>query len=111
MLLLKTEFSSSILTTIMKYLTPALFGILLSGGLIASSAVTALTAPQDRVQHLNVAEAISNEPSAQLVDALIGIAAFGVPCSLLFAILLHNQLAAQQAQLAAQLVRVRVKSK
>jgi hypothetical protein len=96
----------------MKYLTPALFGIMLSGGLIAASAVTALTAPQkSQVQHLTVAEAISIEPSAQLIDALIGIAAFGVPCSLLFAVLLHNQLAAQQKKLTAQLVRVRVKSK
>jgi hypothetical protein len=96
----------------MKYLTPALFGIMLSGGLIASSAVTALTTPQNaQVQHLTGSEAISIEPSAPVVDALIAIAAFGLPCSLLFAILLHNQLAAQQAKLAAQLVRVRVKSK
>jgi hypothetical protein len=96
----------------MKYLTPALFGIMLSGGLIAASTVTALTAPHtSQGQHLTVAEATSIEPSAQSIDALIGIAAFGVPCSLLFAILLHNQLAAQQKKLAAQLVRVRVKSK
>jgi orotate phosphoribosyltransferase-like protein len=96
----------------MKYLTPALFGIMLSGGLIATSAVTALTATQkSQVQHLTVAEAISTEQSAQSIDALLGIAAFGMPCSLLFAILLHHQLAAQQKQLAAQLVRVRVKSK
>jgi hypothetical protein len=96
----------------MKYLTPALFGIMLSGGLIAASAVTALTAPQkSQVQHLTVAEAFSTEQSAQSIDALISIAAFGVPCSLLFAVLLHNQLAAQQTKLAAQLVRIRVKSK
>jgi orotate phosphoribosyltransferase-like protein len=96
----------------MKYLTPALFGIMLSGGLIAASAMTALTASHNsQVQHLTVAEASSTEQSAQSIDALIGIAAFGVPCSLLFAILLQNQLAAQQTKLAAQLVRVRVKSK
>jgi hypothetical protein len=104
----------------MKHLTPVWFGIMLSSGLIAASAIAAPTVSspdRSESQHLIAAEAnsLASESSlaqsTQLADVLTGIIAFGLPCSLLFAVLLHNQLAAQRDRLAAQLVPIRVKSK
>jgi hypothetical protein len=110
----------------MKHLTPVWFGIMLSSGLIASSTIVATALHNFPAQHLTIAEAssltpaslvesqgtsISTEQSAQLTNALIGIICAGLPCSLLFVVVLQQQLAARQARLAAQLVRVRVDSK
>jgi hypothetical protein len=134
------HFSSSILTNIMKYLTSALFGLMLSGGLMASSAIAAPSTSIDnsQVQHLtcirdsqglmcnvdesskvqstsqlnlaganNLApELITTEQLAQLSDFLIGIMFFGLPCSLVFAVLLHDKREAERDRLVAQLERI-----
>jgi hypothetical protein len=97
----------------MKHLTPVWFGLMLSSGLIASSAIaapTVLSTHNFPVQQLT-SESISTEQSTQLAAVLIGISSFGLPCSLLLTLLLHNQIEAQRTKMAAQLVRVRVKSK
>jgi hypothetical protein len=101
----------------MKYLTPALFGIMLSGGLIASSA---LAAPMGHspVQNFTTAQtdnlapaSISTQQLAQLADVLVGIGYFGLPCACLLTVLLHHQRTTQANRLAARLVPIRVKSR
>jgi cytochrome c oxidase assembly factor CtaG len=98
----------------MKHLTPVWFGIMLSSGLIAASAIAAPTVSSlkhSQPQHSIEPEANSLVESNQLADVLMIIIAFGLPCSMLFAVLLHNQIAAERDRLAAQLVPIRVKSK
>jgi hypothetical protein len=101
----------------MKYLTPALFGLMLSGGLIASSALAA-PAAQSPVQNFTIAQteslapvSIETEQLAQLADVLVGILYFGLPCACLLVVLLHHQRATQAKRLAARLVPIRVKSR
>gem|GEM_PF-6181358 len=98
----------------MKHLTPALFGIILSGGLIASSALAAPTV-QLQTQHSIATQTDSLAPvsiaTEQLADVLIGMMYFGLPCAALLAVLLHHHRAAQHARLAARLVPIRIKSR
>ena len=96
----------------MKHLAPALFGLMLSGGLITASAVVVPTHLQ--TQH---AIAIQTEKLApvsidldRLAHVLIGMMYFGLPCSCLLAVLLHHQRVTQQ-RLAARLVPIRIKSR
>jgi cytochrome c oxidase assembly factor CtaG len=98
----------------MKHLTPVWFGIMLSSGLIAASAIAAPTVSSlhhSQTQHSIAPEASGLVQSNQVTDVLMSIIAFSLPCSMLFAILLHNQLVAERERLAVQLVPIRVKSK
>jgi hypothetical protein len=98
----------------MKYLTPALFGLILSGGLITAPSLAVPTGHSQSQQAI-VAQTDSLAPASiatqQLADVLIGMMYFGLPCSCLLAVLLHHQRAAQQARLAARLVPIRIKSR
>ncbi|WP_310487093.1 hypothetical protein [Chamaesiphon sp. VAR_69_metabat_338] len=81
---------------------------------MAASAIAAPTVSSlhhSQTQHSIAPEASSLVQSNQLADVLMGIIAFGMPCSMIFAILLQNQLAAERDRLAAQLVPIRIKSK
>ena len=97
----------------MKYLTPALFGLMLSGGLIAASALAVPTGLQ--TQQSLAAQTDSLAPASiatqQLADVLVGMMYFGWPCACLLAVLLHHQRAAQSNRLAARLVPIRIKSR
>ncbi len=55
--------------------------------------------------------AITTKQLAQLSDLTIGLMYFGLPCSLIFAVLLHERRKAQQAQLVARLERIWIKSR
>ncbi len=101
----------------MKYLTPALFGLMLSGGLIAASAL-AVPTEHPQVQNSTIAQTASLTPAssateqlAQLADVLVGIVYFGLPCACLLTVLLHHQRTTQANRLAARLVPIRVKSR
>jgi hypothetical protein len=96
-------------------MTHILFGIMLSICPIATPTVASLLHSQTQHSIAPEANSLVSESSlvqsAQLADVLMGIIAFGIPGSMLFAGLLHSQLAAERDRLAAQLVPIRVKSK
>ena len=65
------------------------------------------TSPMNVTSASNLApELISTEQLAQLADFLIGLMFFGLPCSLIFAVLLHDKRAAEHERLVAQLERI-----
>jgi hypothetical protein len=102
----------------MKHLTPVWFGIMLASGAIASSAVAVPAATPSHFQPATVvqadssiSESIATQQLTQFSDVLMGVLYFGLPCSFLLAVLVHNHREAQRQQLAAKLVPIRVKSR
>lgn len=101
----------------MKHLTPVWFGIMLASGAIASSAVAMPTATQSQFQPATVTQtdsstsvSIASQQLTQFSDVLMSALYFGLPCSFLVAILVHNHREAQR-QLAARLVPIRIKDR
>jgi hypothetical protein len=102
----------------MKHLTPVWFSIMLASGVIASSAIAAPTAPTQS-QPATIAqtdsstsESIAIQQLTQFSNVLISVLYFGLPCSFLLAVLVHNHGEAQHQQLlAARLVPIRIKDR
>jgi hypothetical protein len=95
-----------------KHLTPVLFGLILSGGLLTASATVQPKIGLDRdlqAQNSVTLPTATTQQLEQVSDFVIRIVYFALPSSLIFAVLLHNQRKQQQTQLVAQLVRIRDK--
>jgi hypothetical protein len=100
----------------MKHLTPVWFSIMLASGAIASSAV--VPTAQSQSQPATIAQtdsstsvSIATQQLTQFSDVLMAVLYFGLPCSFLVAILVHNHREAQRQQLAARLVPIRIKDR
>ncbi|NJR32040.1 MAG: hypothetical protein HC778_03185 [Chamaesiphon sp. CSU_1_12] len=96
-----------------KHLTPVLFGFILSGGLMAASAT--VQQPQNgldrnlQTQNSATLSAATPQQLERVSDLILRLVWLGLPSTLIFAVLLYNQRKQQQAQLVAQLVRIRDK--
>jgi hypothetical protein len=96
-------------------LTPALLGLMLSSGLIGAATTAQPTIASDRAiqvqQHVDLSTAVNSDISAPVVinALLLQILCLGLPSALILGVLLYNQHKQQQAQLVAQLVRIRVR--
>lgn len=95
-----------------KHLTPVLFGLIVSGGLMTASAAAQPKIGLDRDLQAQNSVTLTTATTQQLErvsDFVLRIVYFGLPSSLIFAVLLHQQRKQQQTQLVAQLVRIRDK--
>ncbi|AFY96041.1 hypothetical protein [Chamaesiphon minutus] len=95
-----------------KHLTPVLFGLILSSGLTAASATAQPPIGLDRdipAQNSVTLSTASTQQLERVSDFLLQLVYFGLPSTLIFAVLIYNQRKQQQTQLVAQLVRIRDK--
>ena len=95
-----------------KHLTPTLFGLMLSGGLIAASATAQPTIALDRdlqVQYSVELPTATTQQLEQVSGFLLQLVYCGLPSALIVAVLLHNKRKEQQTQAVPQLVRIRDK--
>jgi hypothetical protein len=95
-----------------KHLTPVLFGLILSGGIMAAATTVQPQIgldPDLQAQNSATLSTATTEQLERVSDFVLRLVYFGLPSTLIFAVLLHNQRKQQQTQLVAQLVRIRDK--
>jgi hypothetical protein len=99
----------------LKRLTPAFLGLMLSSGLMAAATTVQPTIASDPAiqvqQHADLSTAANPDilaPAA--IDALLlQMLCLGLPSALILGVSIYNQRKQQQAQIVAQLVRIRVR--
>jgi hypothetical protein len=97
----------------LKHLTPALLGLILSSGLITAATTAQPTIASDRAIQVQQRADLSTAANPDIlapaaIDALLlQILCLGLPSALILGVSIYNQHKQRQAQLVAQLVRIR----